>query len=138
MDEAGVCRNSFYRNYRSMDDIFQKRFLKICKDSDTLFRDGTPYDYYDVFASVCTQYQKNKRFFKCFYKADPKSYFDTIIHQIILSNTLPDTTVLAPEDYYIYACKAWTGMDIATEWLSRDCGISVEELTDILRRFALK
>ena len=29
VDEAGVCRNSFYRNYAEKDDIFRKQFAEM-------------------------------------------------------------------------------------------------------------
>lgn len=138
VDEAGVCRNSFYRNYRSMDDVFRKKFMEICGESDPedMVRDGL--DYFDVFQSACLQYQKHRRFFQCYYKANPKSYFDTISSRVILSNTTQEVVGLSSEEYYTYACRAWIGIGLTTEWLGRGCDVSAEELTEILRHFVLK
>lgn len=138
VDEAGACRNSFYRNYSSLEDIFNKKFAAICSDSGTEIEMQEEYDYYDVFRSVCELYKKYKRFFKCYYKANSEVYFNTIISRVIASNTTQNVESLAPEDYYCFACRAWTGVGVITEWLNRDCDLSIEELTDIVKRFGLK
>ena len=37
VDKAEVCRNSFYRNYGTMEDILVSRFLQVKEESDELF-----------------------------------------------------------------------------------------------------
>ena len=65
VDEAGVCRNSFYRNYTTKDDIFQKKLweLSTTDDSDRLSRTADHFTFYDIFEGVAALMQINKR--KC-------------------------------------------------------------------------
>ena len=51
VDEAGVCRNSFYRNYTTKDDIFQKKLweLSTTDDSDRLSWTADHFTFYDIF-----------------------------------------------------------------------------------------
>ena len=137
VDEAGVCRNSFYRNYSSKENIFQKRFLAICSESEQ--NDPLPqvYDYYDVLRAACVTFQKHRRFFRCYYLAEPRSYFDTITGQVIRTNAPPSVTEPGPAEYYAYACRAWIGIGVITEWFMRDCDISVDELVEIVRSHRL-
>lgn len=137
VDEAGVCRNSFYRNFSSKEDIFQKKFLEICEETDNFASKSKRYDYFDILRTVCQKFQKHSRFFRCYYKADLKSYFDTITSHVIFSNAPENTATLSPTDYYTYACRAWIGIGVVTEWLRRDCDISIDALVAIVSELKL-
>lgn len=132
VDEAGVCRNSFYRNFRNKEDIFQKKFLEICEEEDSFADSNGQFDYFDILRSVCQKFQRHRRFFRCYYKADLRSYFDTITSHVIFSNNPENTAILSPAEYYTYACRAWLGIGVVTEWFNRDCDISIDELVDIV------
>lgn len=132
VNEAGVCRNSFYRNFRNKKEIFQKKFLEICEEEDSFADGGVHFDYFDILRAVCLKFQKHRRFFRCFYKADLRSYFDTITSHVIFSNAPENTETLSSTEYYTYACRAWLGIGVVTEWFNRDCDISIDELVDIV------
>lgn len=134
VDEAGVCRNSFYRNYAEKDDIFRKRYFEIVEvPADT---QPVLFDYFDIFRGAGFLFEQNQRFFRCFYRANPAAYFETITAQIIRSNA-PDA-VVTPQEYYLFAARAWTGVGLLTEWLQKGCDLSIDELTEVLKGFFIK
>lgn len=137
VDEAGVCRNSFYRNYSSKEEIFQKRFLAICNEADAAQAVPQHFDFYDIFEAACRKFYQHRRFFRCFYTADPRSYFDTITGHVILTNSPGRSPDISASDYYTYACRAWIGIGVITEWFLRDCDIPIEELVEIVRTHRL-
>ena len=132
VDAAGVCRNSFYRNYDGKDDIFRKQFLAFSNEPD----DEPPlqhFDYFDIFRYACRLFDRHQRFFRCFYRANPAMYFETIVGRVIQSNA--PGAIPAPQEYYLYAARAWTGIGLMTEWLLRGCDLSIDELTAVLKTF---
>lgn len=137
VDEAGVCRNSFYRNFQSKEDIFQKKFLAICMEEDLITDGNEQFDYFDILKAVCRKFQNHRRFFRCYYKADLKSYFDTITSHVIFSNAPEKAAALSPAEYYTYACRAWIGIGVVTEWFNRDCDISIDDLVGIVSNIEL-
>ena len=139
VEEAGVCRNSFYRNFASKDDIFRKKFLEISSEGgrDAQPTDG-PLSYYGIFRAVAEQMKTHRRFFLCYYRADARAYFDTIIGRAIDSNTTEAIARVSPAEYYVFACRAWIGVGVLTEWLRRGCDLTVDALVDLLTRFELR
>jgi len=137
VDEAAVCRNSFYRNFRSKNDIFQKRFEEICRETDIDGKTAGKQDFFDIFRIVCKKFQKHSRFFRCYYTADPRAYFDTIISCVIRSNSPEMDADISPAAHYTYACRAWMGIGVITDWFQRDCDIGIEELVEIVRAHKL-
>ena len=135
VDEAGVCRNSFYRNYAEKDDIFRKQFSEIIS-SPTDAEPPAHFDYFDIFRFSCRIFEQHQRFFRCFYRANPAVYFETIVGQIIRSNNPADS--IEPRAYYLYAARAWTGVGLMTEWLLRGCDLEIDALTDVLKGFFSK
>ena len=131
VDEAGVCRNSFYRNYSGKDDIFRKRYYEIIQVPDDAL--PTDFDYFDIFRSAARIFEQNQRFFRCFYRANPAAYFETITSQIIRSNATGD--VVTPQEYYLFAARAWTGIGLLTEWLQKGCDLSSDTLIEVLKSF---
>lgn len=137
VNEAGVCRNSFYRNFTSKEDVFKKRFLEICEETDVDSVSTDHCDYYDIFRHIGQKFQKHRRFFRCYYTADPKSYFDILSAHAIRSNAPEVETPLSADAYYTYACRAWLGIGVITEWFLRDCDLPVEELVEIVKKHQL-
>ena len=132
VDEAGVCRNSFYRNYAEKDDIFRKQFAEMVQPP----ADAVPpehFDYFDIFRFSCQIFEQNQRFFRCFYRANSAVYFETIVGKIIRSNNPAEA--VDPKAYYLCATRAWTGVGLMTEWLLHGCDLTIDELTDVLKRF---
>lgn len=137
VNEAGACRNSFYRNFSSKEEIFQKRFREIGHEAPVSETVQPSVDFYGVFRDACQKYQKYHRFFKCYYIADPKSYFDTITNHVILSNAADGASDISPVDYYAYACRAWIGLGVITEWFLRGCDVSIDTLVNVVREHQL-
>lgn len=137
VDEAGTCRNSFYRNFKSKEDVFRKRFLEISSEADASEEAPARLDFYEIFGAACRKFYQYRRFFRCYYTADPGSYFDTITGHVILSNSPGRSPDISPADYYAYACRAWIGIGVITEWFMRDCDVPIEELVEIVRNHRL-
>ena len=134
VDEAGVCRNSFYRSYDSKDDILIRKYDELfLQDSKTEVSSYTQF-LNDIFETV----KENKRFFLAFYHSNTGKYFDLISKHLIRSNTDLDIDQIDAEHYYHYASKAWIGLGIITEWVKRGCDMPVSELSDLLLNFDIR
>ncbi len=130
--EAGVCRNSFYRNFNSKDDILKENFSNIVKQSDDLFIKSKTKTNYDLVYSITVVWKNNSRFLRSFYEANFRLYFDTTVKRILLSNTSESIDNINSHDYYLFASKAWLGIGLLTEWMLRNCDISVEEIAKLV------
>lgn len=127
-EEAGVCRNSFYRNFGSIDEILLKKMDAVWGttviDEGIERYEGVERALYYYFSVV----RSNERFFRAFYLSNPGRYFEIFSKKIILSNSGIDVDQVPPKDYYRYACRAWVGVGIMTEWLFRDFDLSIDEM----------
>ena len=121
--------------YAEKDDIFRKQFSEIIS-SPTDAEPPAHFDYLDIFRFSCRIFEQHQRFFRCFYRANPAVYFETIVGQIIRSNNPADS--IEPRAYYLYAARAWTGVGLMTEWLLRGCDLEIDALTDVLKGFFSK
>lgn len=139
VDEAGVCRNSFYRNYGAKDDIFRSKLWELfaAEASENELPNRQPVTYYSIFGAVAALMRENRRFFLCFYQADARAYFDTITSRIIGSNTTKAIDAVSAEEYYTYACRAWIGIGVLTEWLRRSCDLPIDALVHVLQTISL-
>jgi AcrR family transcriptional regulator len=54
VDKAGVCRNSFYRNYHSKEDIFKEKFQEVCAESGQVFVSVHEATRYGIILSIAT------------------------------------------------------------------------------------
>ena len=127
--KAGVCRNSFYRNFKNIDEILMKNLENVwentdLEESDIPYGDGVE----KVMFCYFTVLQQNERVYKAFYLANPGRYFDYFSKSIIRANTHLDIETLDPSEYYRYACRAWIGVGIMTEWLFRGFDLPIEEM----------
>jgi AcrR family transcriptional regulator len=136
VDRAGVCRNSFYRNYHSKEDIFKAQFQEICQQSDQLFVSQSNLSLYGIVYSIAAVMERNRRFLLCFYQASAKLYFDTLIRQIEKSNTSKPISSLSPDEYYLFASRAWVTIGVLTEWLQKGCDIPAEKIASLLQSWA--
>ena len=129
VDEAGVCRNSFYRNFKNKNDIFTERFKEVAEQSGKLLPSFEGRKITRVFYSFFEAVRLNQEFLLCFYKAMPKVYFDTFTGIVIHSNLGGrEISEISPEDYYRYACRAWIIVGILTEWMKRGCDEPIDEM----------
>jgi AcrR family transcriptional regulator len=132
VDKAGVCRNSFYRNYRTKEDIFKGRFKDINKETDLVLRANCELSNYAIVEAIAETMKRNREFLLCFYQANPKLYFDTLISQIESSNTTEPISAVSPEEYYVFASRAWITIGVLTEWLQRGCDISAQVIAKMI------
>lgn len=130
VNQAGVCRNSFYRNFRSKEDIFKERFKEVVTQTDAFFKENKDISQYGLLFSIASVMQQNRSFLMCFYQANARWYFETLIRQIEESNTEKPIASVSADQYYTYAARAWISMGILTEWLQRDCDMSVKEIAN--------
>lgn len=137
VDEAKVCRNSFYRNFRTIDDVFRKGFEEICRKTSSEKDEDGDYDFFSIFRSVCRIFREHDSFFRTYYTAAPGDYYDTITRHVMESNARGKEADVTPGDHYTYACRTWLSVGVITDWMMRDYDISIEELTDIVRRHEL-
>lgn len=121
VNKAGVCRNSFYRNYHCKEDIFKAKFQEVNAESDRLFKAAGDISRFGILYAIATTMEHNRRFLLCFYQASPKLYLDTLVSQVESSNTPDPIASVAPEQYYLYASRAWITIGVLTEWLERGC-----------------
>jgi len=136
VDQAGVCRNSFYRNYPSKEDIFKEKFQEICEESNHYLADKSCLSLYEIVYSIALVMEQNRRFLLCFYQASAKLYFDTLIHQIERSNTPKPISSISPDEYYLFASRAWITIGVLTEWLQKGCDIPTEKIASLLQSWA--
>ena len=135
VEEAGVCRNSFYRNYQSKNDIFTEKFLEISIQSGKLLETLEGDFVQNIFYSFFETSRRNRDFLLSFYKASPRIYFETFTGTILQSNTSRRPEDLPPEKYYRYASRAWITVGILTEWISRDCDTPIEDIISWFREW---
>ena len=69
VDEAGVCRNSFYRNFLSKDDIFTDKFQEVAIQSGKIMKSLHGDFLSDMIFSFFETARLNKEFLLCFYQA---------------------------------------------------------------------
>ena len=136
VDEAGVCRNSFYRNFKSKNDIFTEKFQEVAIESGEIMRQLDGDFYHKIICSFFETARRNKEFLLCFYKADPKTYFDIFTGTILRSNTNGDPDNVPAEKYYRYAARAWLGTGILTEWMKRDCDVPMDEIIEWFEQYS--
>jgi AcrR family transcriptional regulator len=130
VEKAGVCRNSFYRNYDSKDDILISKFNRIFLPDAPKNMENDPKDAFDFLYGVFSLIKENRRFFLAFYYSNTRKYFEMISSYLIATNTSQDITDVGPSDYYHYASKVWISLGLFTEWIIRNCDLPVDELCD--------
>lgn len=132
VDKAGVCRNSFYRNYHSKEEIFQKKFREVSAETDALLPANPEKTRRGIINAIAKTMEANRDFLLCFYQANPKSYFDTLITQVESSNTTQPISSVSSKDYYIFSARAWLTIGVLTEWLQRGEEVPADDIAGII------
>jgi AcrR family transcriptional regulator len=132
VDKAGVCRNSFYRNYHSKEEIFQKKFREVSAETDALLLANPEKTRRGIINAIAKTMEANRDFLLCFYQANPKSYFDTLITQVESSNTTQPISSVSSKDYYIFSARAWLTIGVLTEWLQRGEEVPAYDIAGII------
>lgn len=127
VDEAGVCRNSFYRNFESLDDVFLYRFQNVAKQTGELLNNYEGDLITRVFYSFFETTRNNRDFLLSFYMAIPNVYFDTFVKTILYSNGITDKKV-DTKHFYKSSCKAWVTVGLLTDWMKRGCDTSIDTI----------
>ena len=135
VEKAGVCRNSFYRNYDSKDDILISKFNQIFLPETPKNTENDPKNAHEFLCAVFSLIKENKRFFLAFYYSNTRKYFELISSYLISTNTIRNITDVNSSDYYHYASKVWISLGLFTEWIIRNCDLSINELCDQILNF---
>lgn len=128
VEKAGVCRNSFYRNYTSIDDILISKYDQIFVPEAERKTESEPPDAYEFLFSVFSLVKENRRFFLAFYYSNTRKYFERISSYLIATNTQRNIREVDPSDYYHYAAKVWISLGLLTEWVIRGCDLPIGDL----------
>ena len=135
VEKAGVCRNSFYRNYSSKDDILISKFNQIFPPEAEKDKKNEPVDAFGFLYFVFSVIKENRRFFLAFYYSNTRKYFELISSYLIATNTVRNIMDVDSADYYHYAAKVWLNLGLFTEWVKRDCDLPIEELCNLVLDF---
>lgn len=133
VDAAGVCRNSFYRNFDSKDEVFLYKFQEVAIQSGKILEKLEGEKMTIIFISFFETARLNREFLLSFYKAVPNVYFDTFVTTILKSNGIDGSSVVSPQHYYKSSCKAWVTTGLLTEWMKRNCDTPIETMVDWFR-----
>lgn len=130
-EKAGVGRATFYRYFKSKEDviifwfehnkkefIFGQHFLPRCKD-----------DYIQTVKTVLTKFKENKEHFVLIRKARLEYiYLDYLNKNFIrtFENEHPDTHKYAP---YLYAGMLF---NVSMAWLDNDCKDTIDDFAKII------
>lgn len=133
VDEAQVCRNSFYRNYSSKQAIFDERIRQMCIEMGQ-FSSHRPEDFYGIVYGIFYISHRHRKFLRCYYEANSKAYLQAITSAIIMSNVGSDMQSVSAEAYYVGAIKGWICVGLLTEWIARDCDMPLEEICRLAER----
>ena len=137
VDKAEVCRNSFYRNYDTIEDILIERFQRLVDESNNLFNEVEEKNNHNLILTILQTCYNNRDFLLCFYKAAPNLYINHFTGIIIQSNTTKPIHSISPEEYYVYAGRAWIFAGLTTEWLKRGCDVSIQQITETIESWAI-
>lgn len=133
VDEAQVCRNSFYRNFSSKQAIFDRRIEQMCREMGACSPE-CPEDFYGTVYRIFSVSQRHREFLRCYYLADATAYFQTITSAIIQSNVGTDMTAVQPDAYYVGAIKGWICVGLLTEWIARSCDMPLETMCRLVEQ----
>ena len=137
VDKAEVCRNSFYRNYDTIEDILIERFQRVVDESGRLFHEAEEKNNHNLILTILQACYNNRDFLLCFYKAAPNLYINHFTGIIIQSNTTEPIRSVDPKEYYVYAGRAWIFAGLTTEWLKRGCDVSVQQIATTIESWAI-
>lgn len=125
---AEIGRVSFYRNYRSKEDVLQQEADRLLAEWGNLFVSLPSDEYNSFFLSLFDFFQNNKDFFTALYQAD-LSY--------IIMNTIVATAEISPQtsnlqaylkSFWAYGVYGWI-----IEWLKRGMQESSQELLSLFK-----
>ena len=130
-EKAGVGRATFYRYFKSKEDVinfyfehnkkqfvFQQHFLPRCKE-----------DYIEIVTDVLTLFKKNKEPFRLLRGARLEYFYLDYLNKNFISkfqNQYPNKNQYAP---YLYAGMLF---NISMAWLDNDCDQDISALAEMI------
>lgn len=131
--QAGVSRNSFYRNYDSITDIFQSRTRDLLSEWDTSYRASGKNSNSELYGSLFGHLKGNSDFYLLLYERGILK----LVLNVILEMTGPkpemDNAWAYPTAFITYGLYGWI-----TEWIARGMQESAEEMTALLASHQIK
>lgn len=124
-DKSGVCRNSFYRNYNSKDEIIINKFFEDYNPTAPVKETMSKQDF---IKHIILNIKHNQRLFKLFYLARPDLYYKYISRHIISSNFIKNDNI-DKMTYYNVASYSWAILGLISEWINNECDLSIDDMT---------
>ena len=128
--KAGVGRATFYRYFKSKEDVFTYYFNKTAGE----FRSSQRYfprckqDHIDIATTVFDMFKKNKDAFKLLKKARLEGFYLNYLNDM-LSKSFSDSGIDNPYQPYIYAGMLF---NVSMAWLETDCATDSAELANLI------
>lgn len=94
-------------------------------------------DFHNLLYSILHVCYENRDYLSCFYNASPNLYLNHFIETVIQSNTPEPIDNITPDEYYAYAGRASILVGLTTEWLKRNCDISIKQMTETIERWTI-
>ncbi|MGN0481436.1 MAG: TetR/AcrR family transcriptional regulator [Lachnospiraceae bacterium] len=126
-NEAGVCRASFYRNFRDKEDVLRQESVRLTKIWGRDFENNPGSTPYNVFESLFNFYSENGKFYQQLYKAGLSSVLLDTIVQIAGPNADMDNNEAYGKAFIAYGIYGWVN-----EWISRGMMETGSQLNDML------
>lgn len=141
--KAGVARQTFYRNYKSKDDIIIQYFDEIFKERLTIIKKWQDIHENDVLADLLfAQLKKHRESLLKVINAVPdcllNERFEELIKYLVnLYNKEHTNTDKLKELHFKYSIKYQIagGFTILVDWLKNDMPLSFEEMRTIMSEF---
>lgn len=138
IEKAGVNRSSYYRNYKSKEDIFvtftndarreMKQELDALRSSN--LADYTPYiNTYDISLLTFNYFKRYAFYLKGLVKANSSILLDFLNDHILVTN--PDKNADEQNRYILYAFSGAL-FNVAIQWISDDCITPPETMAQIM------
>ncbi|MFA7222908.1 MAG: helix-turn-helix domain-containing protein [Bacilli bacterium] len=135
--EAHICRKSFYRTFKTKDEILEVKFKDICSKIDNYFATNCSHTFSGLVYSIFTVAKDNKDYILCFYKANQTLYFGNIVQTLINSKIFKEEKQNDPTNYYFYISKVWMVVGILSSWLNHDCDVAIEDIVRMIKSYQI-
>ena len=127
--KAGVGRATFYRHFKTKDDIVREYFVARTNDflQDISLISDNPDDIYENIFTAFSHLKKEKDTFKCLLAAHMGSYYLDYVNDMLSKNW---ENTRYPSSPYLPYHIAGSLCNISLEWIRRDCKESVKAMAD--------
>jgi len=123
VDEAGVGRASFYRNYRTKEDVLRQEAERLNKELEIIRKNDDPYDVRLKLIRTLDFYKQHTDFYMTLYNAGLKQIIqDSIVDKFVISADQP-VHLAYTASAFSYLIYGWI-----IEWIRRGMNETSDEL----------